>query len=70
MKTVETRGTWAGLPIIIQGIVTDGGDVIAVKVLDDTKEPISWAMTGRQIAQAKHIISTVNDCEEEPHDAN
>ena len=39
----EDKGTWAGLPVTVQGIFEDG-ECIAVKVLDRTDNtPISWA---------------------------
>ena len=39
----EDNGTWAGLPVSVQGIFEDG-ECIAIKVLDRiTGDPISWA---------------------------
>ena len=56
MRLVETRGTWALMPVIIQGVL-DGDAVIAVKMIDATdNQPISWAMTDRQCEQLKRII--------------
>ena len=38
----EDKGTWAGLPVTVQGIFEDG-ECIAIKVLDRADgTPISW----------------------------
>lgn len=49
----EDNGTWAGLPLSVQGIFEDG-KCIAVKVLDRTDgTPISWAFNSKNIGGPK-----------------
>ena len=44
-KFFQTKGTWGGLPVVIQGIF-EGKECIAVKVKDATdNQPISWAFS-------------------------
>ena len=49
----EDKGTWAGLPVTVQGIFEDG-ECIAVKVLDRTDgSPISWAFNPKMLGVQK-----------------
>ena len=49
----EDKGTWAGLPVTVQGIFEDG-ECIAVKVLDRTDgSPISWAFNPKNVGGPK-----------------
>lgn len=60
-RLVEKKIQSHGLKETVQGIV-ENRNVIAVKVLDDIGQPISWAMTDRQIEQYKRIIEKESQC--------
>lgn len=49
----EHRGTWASLPLIVQGIFEDG-ECTAIKVIDATDgKPISWAFDPENVGGPK-----------------
>ena len=56
MRYAETRGTLAGAPIVIQGVIDSAGGVEAVRVVGVDGEPDSWAYTDRQLAQCAAIL--------------
>ena len=57
---IEDKGTWCGIPTILQGIVSDG-EVIAIKMIDPSDmTPLSWALDPKKESkQTKCIVKVL-----------
>ncbi len=64
MRYVETVGTLASAPIIIQGVLDDAGEVEAVRVMGLDGTPDSWAYSDKQTVQFAALLKAAQEARE------